>query len=81
MLTNILIWAVIGLVVGFIASFLMGDRGIGVIWCIILGIAGVILGGWIAGMIGIEAYGFVGQVAVGVVGACILIFIVGKLKG
>jgi uncharacterized membrane protein YeaQ/YmgE (transglycosylase-associated protein family) len=44
---NVLTWAVVGLVAGFLAGQVMRGGGYGVIGDIIIGILGGLLGGWI----------------------------------
>ena len=52
MLMGIICWIVLGLVAGFIASKIVSGRGEGVPMDIILGIVGLLIGGWIFNAIG-----------------------------
>jgi uncharacterized membrane protein YeaQ/YmgE (transglycosylase-associated protein family) len=74
---TILVWLVLGLIAGFLASMLMGSGGFGLIGDIIIGVLGAMLGGWLASMfLGIDVTGLnLQSIAVAVVGAMILIFI------
>jgi uncharacterized membrane protein YeaQ/YmgE (transglycosylase-associated protein family) len=46
---SVIAWVVLGLVAGFIAKVLLGDRAEhGVIVTILIGVAGALLGGWAA---------------------------------
>lgn len=45
---GILSWIVVGLIVGWLAGMVMKGRGFGILWNIIIGIAGALLGGFIA---------------------------------
>ncbi len=47
LVTQLLIWVVLGLVAGFIASKLINRRGEGVILDILLGVVGAFIGGWL----------------------------------
>ena len=73
---GIIIWIIFGAIVGFIASNIMG-KGEGLLWDIILGIVGAIIGGFImnlfgyAGVTGFNLYSTV----VAVIGAIIVIYI------
>ncbi len=73
---SILFLIVFGAVVGILASWIMGG-GYGLIWDIVLGIIGSLVGGWImnlfgkSGVTGFNLY----SVLVGVLGAIIVIAI------
>jgi uncharacterized membrane protein YeaQ/YmgE (transglycosylase-associated protein family) len=70
---------IIGGVVGWIASLIMKTNAqMGVLANIIVGIVGSALGHWVAGAIGLAAYGVIASGIVSVLGAVILIAI---LKG
>jgi uncharacterized membrane protein YeaQ/YmgE (transglycosylase-associated protein family) len=75
---------VIGGIVGWLASILMKvDAQMGIIGNVVVGIVGSSLGFWVAGMLGLEAYGSIARWAVSVAGAALLIYIlkaVGILK-
>ena len=67
---------IIGLVVGIVAKFLMPGRDPGgFIITALLGIAGMFLGSWLAGMFGIHFAGQLGEFVIGVIGAIVLLFI------
>jgi uncharacterized membrane protein YeaQ/YmgE (transglycosylase-associated protein family) len=79
---GILWMAVVGLVVGLVARAIMpGTQSLGIILTALLGIAGSFIAGYLGQMIGIyqagQGAGFIGSV----VGAILLLFVVGKLKG
>lgn len=73
---GIILWIVFGAIVGFIASYIMG-AGDGLIWDILIGIVGALLGGFImnglgySGISGFNLYSFI----VAIFGAVILIWI------
>lgn len=73
-LLSILLWIALGAVIGWIASLLLGDR-LGLFWCIVVGIAGSFLGGWIAGMLAL-AGGLLVNLLIAVGGACLLLLLV-----
>lgn len=50
---SILIWALIGLVAGFLASKVMTGHGKGVVMDIVVGVVGAIVGGFLARYLGV----------------------------
>jgi uncharacterized membrane protein YeaQ/YmgE (transglycosylase-associated protein family) len=77
---NWIITLVVGGVIGWLASILMKtDKQMGIIANVIVGIIGSSLGFWLAGMLGLAAYGAIARWAVAVVGAALLIYILKAL--
>src|ERR1700736_5238720 len=76
-LSNVLWWLVVGLVAGFLASRVMRGGGYGVIGDIVVGFTGALLGGWLAGVlgIGVGSSSLTVSIVVAFIGACILIAI------
>lgn len=78
---EIIIWIVFGALVGWVASLVMGGNG-GLIWDIIVGIVGAVIGGFImnllgqSGVGGFNLYSFL----VALLGACVLIVIVRAVR-
>lgn len=73
---------VIGFIVGLVArAILPGTQALGFILTTLLGIAGSFIAGYLGQALGLykagEGAGFVGSV----IGAMVLLFIVGKIKG
>jgi len=81
MIVNLLIWVVFGALTGWIAGRLMGSST-GFIANVILGIIGSVVGGFAAGLLGIRYNeGFsLASLIVAVAGACIVIFLVRKVR-
>lgn len=70
----------IGALAGFIGGKIM-KRGMGLLVCIIVGIAGGLLGSWVFSLLGLTASGtFWGQLLVGTVGAVLLLWILSLFK-
>jgi uncharacterized membrane protein YeaQ/YmgE (transglycosylase-associated protein family) len=70
----------VGGVIGWLASMLMKtDKQMGIFANVIVGIVGSSIGFWLAGLVGLAAYGVIAQWAVAVVGAAILIYILKAL--
>jgi uncharacterized membrane protein YeaQ/YmgE (transglycosylase-associated protein family) len=73
---NILIYILVGLIAGFLASRVVTGKGRGWFWDIVIGILGAIFGGWLAGLLNISiGFGIFGQIVVAFVGALILLVI------
>lgn len=78
---GILIWIVFGALVGWVASRVMGSSG-GLVWDVIVGIIGAVLGGWLmsflgqSGVTGFNLYSFL----VALLGAVVLIAIMRALR-
>jgi uncharacterized membrane protein YeaQ/YmgE (transglycosylase-associated protein family) len=58
----------------------MKGGGYGAAMDIVLGIVGAVVGGWLMGMLGIQAGGFVGTIVVAIIGAVFLIWLTRLLK-
>ena len=77
---NWIITIVVGGIVGWLASIVMKTNAqMGLITNVIVGIVGSSLGFWLAGVLGLAAYGAVAQWIVAVLGAAILIVILKAL--
>jgi uncharacterized membrane protein YeaQ/YmgE (transglycosylase-associated protein family) len=76
-MTNLLVWIVVGLIAGFLASKVTSGRGMGLPVDIGVGLLGALLGGFLAQAAGIGlGGGFFGEVVVAFVGAVILLLAV-----
>lgn len=75
-LETLLIWAVIGLIAGWLASAVVGG-GYGLIGDIVIGVVGAFLGGWLFRALGISRPdgGIVGTIIVAFVGAVVLLLL------
>jgi len=78
---TLLSWLIVGAIAGFLASVITGSRE-GLLMMVLLGIIGAIVGGWVASdllkiadVTGVNAT----SIIVAVVGALIVIFVVGNL--
>jgi uncharacterized membrane protein YeaQ/YmgE (transglycosylase-associated protein family) len=78
---GIIIWVVFGGLVGWVASMVMSSRG-GLLWDIIVGIVGAIIGGFVMSLLGYgDVSGFnLYSFLVALLGACILIAIVRAVR-
>ena len=75
-------WIIVGLIAGALAKFIMpGDDPGGFIITILLGIAGAIVGGFLAGLIGIGGGGTLWTIIIATIGAIILLAIYRAVAG
>ena len=71
---------IIGGVVGWLASIIMKTNAqMGLIANVLVGVAGSMLGFWIAGLLGIAPTGGILRFVIALAGAALLIFILGRL--
>jgi uncharacterized membrane protein YeaQ/YmgE (transglycosylase-associated protein family) len=78
---SLILTIIIGGVIGWLASLLMKTSAqMGIIANIVVGIVGAALGHWLAGVLGIAAFGTVGAWIISILGAVILIAILKALN-
>ena len=79
---NNLLWTIIiGIVAGFLAGKVMKGKGFGLIFNLLVGVGGAILGGWIFGQLGISiGTGLISTSITAFIGAIVLLFIINLLK-
>src|SRR5712691_7973600 len=80
-LDNILLWALVGLVAGFLASHVALGHGLGLFWDVIVGVIGALIGGIvIAGMlhftIAVAGHPIITAMIMAFIGAFLLLLIV-----
>jgi uncharacterized membrane protein YeaQ/YmgE (transglycosylase-associated protein family) len=80
MIANLIWWIVVGLIAGWAAGKIMKGGGYGPAMDIVLGIVGAVVGGWLMGMLGIYAGGFLGTIVIAIIGAVFLIWLSRLLK-
>lgn len=69
-------WIGIGLLVGILARFLVpGEDKMGIIWTILLGIGGALLGGYVAPMLGLPLHSLLWKIVAATGGAVVLVLI------
>jgi len=73
---NIVVFLIVGLVAGWLASALMRGRGLGLIGDIVIGVIGAFLGGFLLGLLGIFSEGIVGFIIQSFIGAVVLLIII-----
>jgi uncharacterized membrane protein YeaQ/YmgE (transglycosylase-associated protein family) len=82
MLGAIIFWIIVGGVAGALAKLIMpGDDPGGFIITILLGIAGAIVGGFLASLIGIGGGGWIWSIIIATIGAIVLLAIYRLIAG
>jgi len=82
MLGSLIFWIIVGLIAGALAKLVMpGDDPGGFIITIILGVAGAVVGGFLASLIGIGGGGFIWTIVIATIGAIILLAIYRAVAG
>jgi uncharacterized membrane protein YeaQ/YmgE (transglycosylase-associated protein family) len=82
MLGAIIFWIIVGGVAGALAKLVMpGDDPGGFIITILLGIAGAIVGGFLASLIGIGGGGWIWSIIIATIGAIVLLAIYRLIAG
>ena len=77
---NWIVTIVVGGIIGWLASIVMKTNAqMGILANVVVGIVGSSLGFWLAGVLGLAAYGTVAQWIVAVIGAAVLIFLLKAL--
>jgi uncharacterized membrane protein YeaQ/YmgE (transglycosylase-associated protein family) len=79
---DILMWLIVGLVAGVLASLVMGGTGYGLIGDIVIGIAGAFIGGWLFARLGVTAPfgGMAGVIFTAFIGAVVLLFLLRLIR-
>jgi len=74
---SILVFILVGLVAGFLASLVVMGRGRGWFWNLIIGILGAILGGWLATQLhfSLPFADIINRIIIAFIGAVILLLI------
>ena len=80
MIFDLIMFLIIGLAAGAIASFYMG-RQQELVPNLLIGIVGAFIGGFIAKLLGLTAYNVIGEVVVATAGAIICLFIWQRIRG
>jgi uncharacterized membrane protein YeaQ/YmgE (transglycosylase-associated protein family) len=72
---------VVGAIAGWLAGQIVRGFGFGLIWDIIIGIIGAFIGVWLLTQLGFLPFsGFIGSIVNAVIGAVVLLVIVGFIK-
>ena len=75
---SLVVTIVVGLVAGFLASLVVMGRGRGWFWNLLIGIAGAVIGNWLAGLLHIRlnlGASILNDIVIAFVGAVILLLL------
>ena len=72
-LRHLVLFLVIGGVIGWLAGVIVRGRGFGILADIVIGIVGSIFGGWMAEVMGISISSSFGDFMMAIVGAVVLV--------
>lgn len=75
-----IIFLLIGLVAGWLASVLVRGRGLGLIGDIVVGVIGALLGGFLFRIVGLASFGLLGSIIQATIGAIVLLAIIKALR-
>ncbi len=78
---NIIIFLVIGILVGWLAGVIVKGHGLGTLGDMVVGVIGSFVGGFIFDIFGLTSYGSWGAFVTSVIGAVIFLFLVGLFAG
>jgi uncharacterized membrane protein YeaQ/YmgE (transglycosylase-associated protein family) len=80
---DLLGWIIIGLLAGSISGWFVGTRSVqGCLPTIVVGILGAVVGGWLTRQLGNgQAEGFIGALAVAIIGSIIVRIILRAIEG
>ena len=79
-LTALVLFLLIGIAAGWLASTLMKGRGLGLVGNLVVGVIGAFLGGFLFKIVGISAGGLVGLLITATVGAVVLLLLIRLIK-
>ena len=78
---SIIIMIIVGAIAGWLAGQIVRGFGFGLIWDILIGIVGAFIGVWLLTQLGFVPFsGFIGSIVNAVIGAVVLLVIVGFIK-
>jgi uncharacterized membrane protein YeaQ/YmgE (transglycosylase-associated protein family) len=79
-LQSLVLFLVIGLVAGWLASRIMRGGGFGLVGDLIIGVIGAFLGGWLFNLLGISLGGILGALVTALIGAIVLLYLLRLIK-
>ncbi|MCW8859191.1 MAG: GlsB/YeaQ/YmgE family stress response membrane protein [Deltaproteobacteria bacterium] len=78
---QLVVFLLIGGVAGWLAGLIIKSRRFGIIWNIVVGVIGSVLGGWIFGELGISVGGkWMGPLVTATAGAIVLLFAISLVQ-
>jgi uncharacterized membrane protein YeaQ/YmgE (transglycosylase-associated protein family) len=78
---DLIVWLIIGLIAGWLATKIIGGHSYGCIGNIIVGLIGAVIGGYLSTLLNLGTLHFVGEIVVSFIGACILVAVLRLFAG
>ena len=81
---DLIVWIIVGLIAGSLASRLVTGKGKGCLADIVIGVLGALIGGWLASELHVSinvGLPIIGQIVIAFAGAVILLLVWGALFG
>ena len=79
-LISLLYFLLIGIIAGFLASAIMKSGRGSLLRYLVIGAIGALLGGFLFRLVGLAAYGLLGELVMATVGAVVLLFLLHKIR-
>jgi uncharacterized membrane protein YeaQ/YmgE (transglycosylase-associated protein family) len=80
-LHGILAWLIVGTIAGWLAGQFVKGSGFGLLVDMLVGVAGAVIGGWLAALLGVNASGgWLVSIITATVGAVMLLFVIRAAK-
>lgn len=79
-LESLLVFLIVGAIAGWLAGVIVKGHGFGLVGNIIVGIVGAFIAGWLLPSLGLGLSGIVGSIVYALIGAVILLVIIGFIK-
>lgn len=76
---DIVMVLVVGLLAGWLATTMQRKKGFGLGGNLVIGILGSVFGTWLFNQLGFGVYGFVSNLVVAIVGALVILFLLGAV--
>ena len=77
---QLIIFLVVGLIAGWLASVLVRGRGMGLSGNLVVGVIGAFLGGFLFRTVGLAAFSLIGSIIQATIGAVVLLVIIKALR-
>lgn len=77
---TLLVFLIVGAIAGWLAGVIVKGHGFGLVGNIVVGIIGAFLAGWLLPGLGLGLTGIVGSIVYAMIGAVILLVIIGFIK-
>ncbi|HEY6986554.1 MAG TPA: GlsB/YeaQ/YmgE family stress response membrane protein [Rhodanobacteraceae bacterium] len=77
---SLIVFLIVGAVAGWLAGVIVKGHGFGLIGNIVVGIVGAFIAGWLLPSLGLGLTGIVGAIVYALIGAVILLVIIGFVK-